>query len=35
MRQSGMLVMHAVIRFVEQRVGKNTPHPAFRHDATG
>ena len=32
-RQSGILMMHAVIRFVQQRVSKDMTEPAFRHDA--
>ena len=33
MRQSGILMMDAVIWFVEQRVSEKTTEPAFRHDA--
>ena len=33
MRQPGIGVVHAVIRFVEQRVSKEMPEPASRHDA--
>jgi hypothetical protein len=32
MRQSGILMMHPVIRFVQQRVSKETTEPTFRYD---
>ena len=32
-RQSCILMMHAVIGFVQQSVSKHTAKPAFRHDA--
>ena len=35
MRKSGILMMHAVVRFVKQRVSKQTAEPALRHNASG
>src|SRR5262245_52393637 len=35
MRKSGILMMHAVVRFVKQRVSKQMAEPALRHNASG
>ena len=35
MWQSGILMVHTMVRLVEQSVGKDASEPAFRHNAPG